>query len=206
MANPCEGYGIARYGVSVYCPTTPVDHTFEAREQVWNRFKRCPNFDNLARIIGHRFQLLSNELEDIRAIRSVDTDTGANLDALGALQGQAREGFSDLVYRSLIKAKTIANRSKGTSEEIITAARFLRFGDDSEIAFTQLFPAALSLEFTSALETLQHQTLIADLLFQTKLGGVRMFVLFVPVTPFGFAGDAGAFGFGTGIFSTLYSS
>jgi hypothetical protein len=206
MTIICARYGEAAYGVSRYCEDTPVDHVADAQEQVWNRFKKCPNFTALAKVTGKRFQILSNDLEDIRAVRDLDVATGTNLDKLGAIVGQDREGFSDLIYRTLIKAKTAANRSKGTTENLIETALILRNGVTTDITYTELFPASVQIDFLNSLETLQHQALIADLLFLTKLGGVRLVVTFSTSTPFGFDGDPDAFGFETGQFTSLYSS
>ena len=206
MAIICARYGEAAYGVSKYCEDTPVDHVADAQEQVWNRFKKCPNISNLATVTGKRFQILSNDLEDIRAVRDLDVATGTNLDKLGAIVGQDREGFSDLIYRTLIKAKTAANRSKGTTENLINTALILRNDVATDITYTELFPASVQIDFLNSLETLQHQALIADLLFLTKLGGVRLVVTFSTPTPFGFDGDPDAFGFETGEFTALYAS
>lgn len=206
MTIICARYGEAAYGVSRYCEDTPVDHVAEAQEQVWNRFKKCPNFTALAKVTGKRFQILSDDLEDIRAVRDLDVATGTNLDKLGAIVGQDREGFSDLIYRTLIKAKTAANRSKGTTENLIDTALILRNGVTIDITYTELFPASVQIDFLNSLETLQHQALIADLLFLTKLGGVRLVVTFSTSIPFGFDGDPDAFGFETGQFTSLYSS
>ena len=136
----------------------------------------------------------------------IDAATGTNLEKLGAIVGQDREGFSDLIYRTLIKAKTAANRSKGTTENLIDTALILRNGVITNIVYTELFPAAVQIDFLNSLETIQHQSLIADLLFLTKLSGVRLVVTFATPTPFGFDGDPDAFGFGVGQFTTLYSS
>lgn len=206
MAIICARYGEAAYGVSKYCEDTPVDHVAEAKDQVWNRFKKCPNFTALAKVTGKRFQILSNDLEDIRTVRDLDVANGANLDELGSIVGQDREGFSDLIYRTLIKAKTAANRSKGTTENLIDTALILRNSVIADIVYVELFPAAVQIDFLNSLETIQHQALIADLLFLTKLSGVRLVVTFSSPTPFGFDGDPDAFGFGVGQFTTLYSS
>lgn len=206
MAIICARYGEAAYGVSKYCEDTPVDHVADAQDQVWNRFKKCPNLTNLATVTGKRFQILSNDLEDIRAVRDLDVATGANLEELGAIVGQDREGFSDFIYRTLIKAKTAANRSKGTTENLIDTALILRSGVTTDIVYTELFPAAVQIDFLNSLETIQHQALIAELLFLTKLSGVRLVVTFSTPTPFGFDGDPDAFGFETGEFTALYSS
>lgn len=206
MTIICARYGEAAYGVSRYCEDTPVDHVADAQDQVWNRFKKCPNFTSLAKVIGKRFQILSNDLEDIRAVRDLDTAMGTNLDKLGAIVGQSREGFSDLIYRTLIKAKTAANRSKGTDDDVINTALILRKGIATDIVYTEFFPAAIQIDFLNSFETLQHQALIADLLFLTKLGGVRLVVTFSTPIPFGFDGDPEAFGFETGQFTALYAS
>lgn len=206
MAIICARYGEAAYGVSTYCEDTPVDHVAEAQDQVWNRFKKCPNHTNLATVTGKRFQILSNDLEDIRTVRDLDVANGANLDELGSIVGQDREGFSDFIYRTLIKAKTAANRSKGTTENLIDTVLILRNGVTTDIVYTELFPAAVQIDFLNTFETLQHQALIADILFLTKLGGVRLVITFSSPTPFGFFGNPIASGFGAGKFTALYAS
>ena len=143
MAIICDTYGNAAYGVSTYCEDTPVDHVAEATAQVWNRFKKCPNIKALAKVTGLRHQKLANELEAIRLIRDLDDANATHLDRLGALVGQSREGFSDEIYRTLIKAKTAANRSKGTTDNLIQVALILRGGVVSNVTYTELFPATV---------------------------------------------------------------
>ena len=198
-------YGSARYGSSTYCVSTPVDHVREAHLQVWRRWRRLPNFRALSGIIGKRMQLMSDELEEIRALRNIDLAFGAHLDAIGDIEGQPRNGFGDTVYRSLIKARVIANRSKGTSEELISAAVFIRGGVSTDVQFEPLYPAAIRLSFLNSTETVQHQALIAQILSLAVFGGVRLYVTFSTTTPFGFDGDPDSFGFGVGHFTTLYA-
>lgn len=55
--------------------------------------------------------------------RSISTAVGSQLDAIGKLVGQARNGLSDADYARYINARIATNNSKGRVEDLITVTR-----------------------------------------------------------------------------------
>ena len=50
---------------------------------------------------------------------NIDVMTGVNLDGIGQLVNQTRNGLDDATYRIMLKGKIVANNSNGTTEDII---------------------------------------------------------------------------------------
>lgn len=76
-------------------------------------------------------QYLEDVLQQLYSERRIDTAEGAQLDILGKLVGQKRDGLTDDAYRRYIRARVSTNRSKGTLSEIIKVADLVVFDDDA---------------------------------------------------------------------------
>lgn len=63
--------------------------------------------------------------QSLFSLPSIDDQEGANLDTIGDLIGQPRTVTDDATYRTYIKARIQANRSKGTAEELYEILRGL---------------------------------------------------------------------------------
>lgn len=64
-------------------------------------------------------QDVEDAMFDLFVYRAADTAFGDQLDALGNLVGQERGGLSDDDYRRFIRARVMANRSRGNIEDMI---------------------------------------------------------------------------------------
>jgi len=67
-------------------------------------------------------QDVENVLQQLLLQRWIDTAVGVQLDQLGKIVGQAREGRDDDDYRRFIRARILTNRSDGRFETLITIA------------------------------------------------------------------------------------
>lgn len=68
------------------------------------------------------FATLEAALLALLTQRGVDTAIGAQLDVLGKIVGQARNGLDDDDYRRYVRARISANRSQGVAEDLIKVA------------------------------------------------------------------------------------
>jgi hypothetical protein len=155
----------------------------------------------------------SQELEDaaFKLFDRFDIDkvSNVNLDRIGDLIAQSRNGQNDITYRLFLKAKAIINSSEGTIEDIISAWKLLSGANKVEIL--QIFPAAISINADVAIDPLLIDDAFA-LIKNAVVAGVRVdnIILFDPDNAFGFEGTLDSGGFSDfnnptlgGIFSTV---
>lgn len=64
-------------------------------------------------------QTLENDIGGLALTNTLDLAEGALLDYWGVLVGELRDGATDPFYRRFIKARALANRSRGTNEDLI---------------------------------------------------------------------------------------
>jgi hypothetical protein len=65
--------------------------------------------------------------------RSVDSAIGAQLDVVGKLAGQKRNGLVDDVYRRYIRARIRANRSTGSLNDLLRVLDLVVYDDDATL-------------------------------------------------------------------------
>ncbi len=90
------------------------------------------------------------ELEDaawgVRIGRFLDNAEGAQLDVIGNLVGQPREGRADNVYKVLIAGKIRVNWSRGRANDIIAVVRLVQ-GSENTHRYRDVYPASLEIIF-----------------------------------------------------------
>lgn len=74
-------------------------------------------------------QDMENALQTLFTERGIDYALGEQLDVLGRVVGQPRNGLEDEIYRRYIRARITANRSKGTINEITRIADLIVYED-----------------------------------------------------------------------------
>lgn len=119
----------------------------------------------------------SQEVEDtliqLLTERAVDTAIGAQLDLLGKLVGEKRQGAADEDYRRRVRARISANRSEGTVEDIILVAR-QTLGDPTKVTVHLQPPAAVVVRILNDAVTDATAAILAALLRDAAAGGVRI--------------------------------
>ena len=102
-----------------------VDHVTEALDRLPDQVRNDPNVIALLTALVRPFQTLETAQQQLLLERSVDTAIGTQLDTIGRLVGQAREGLDDDTYRRYIRARIRTSRSRGIVEDLITIARLV---------------------------------------------------------------------------------
>lgn len=110
--------------------TRITSHQQEAIERLANQFKDKPRIEGFIRAFIRGFEAMEEELFRIRDFRWVDTAHGKQLDGLGAIVGQKRNGRNDVEYRIAILAKIAINTSEGLMEDLIAVFRLLTGATD----------------------------------------------------------------------------
>lgn len=95
----------------------------------------------------------------------------AQLDILGRIVGQPRNGMSDEIYRLWIKARILINRSWGSAPQILEVLR-LATGEDPLYHLVQMPPAAFELWVNTSMDDENAQA-VASIVQSIKAAGVR---------------------------------
>jgi hypothetical protein len=93
----------------------------------------------LAKAVGAVNQVLEDCIFTVLLDTGLDVATGVHLDTWGETVGEDRGPLGDREYRRFIRARILANRCGGTTEEILTIARLVF---DSRVAHTYDTPPA----------------------------------------------------------------
>lgn len=144
-------------------------------------------------------QDVENVLQQLYSNRSIDTAVGYQLEVLGRLVGQGREGLSDDIYRRRIRARVSANRSKGTISEIIKVADLVVNDVNATLVVKNQGAAGYVLQVADIAFSLMDSLVLRDMLADSTAAGVRVIVetnADVPSSAFNFSDGPGK-GFGS---------
>jgi len=86
--------------------------------RLYEQFKNTTTWPLWAQLLGRQFNDLETAFQSLFAVLSINDAAGAQLDLIGRIVGQAREGLGDVAYRCALRARVLANRSNGTPEEL----------------------------------------------------------------------------------------
>ena len=130
------------------------DHADAGLALLATQYKQQVGFEGLLGAYLAQVQEIEDVLFDVLAILTYqDAQVGEQLDLLGRLVGQPREGRTDVAYLPWIRARVIANRSSGLSDELLTVAQLV--APDTTRTLEFFYPASylltLSGTITSAL-------------------------------------------------------
>lgn len=100
----------------------------DGQELLLFQFQDSPRLKALLGIYLKQIQEIEDALWLELQQRDINQAAGIYLDQIGNLIGQPRSGLLDLAYRDLLRARIAANRSKGTSADIIDVIQAL-FGN-----------------------------------------------------------------------------
>lgn len=170
-------------------------HIDDALSRLLNQYKNKINFSNLISSLVGSIQTLEDVYFDLIEKRSIDIAVGIQLDRLGTIVGQEREGRTDEEYRQRIKARILQNVSQGEPEKLIDLVTLLLNPNLIHIHDAGL--GGVLVGFDVSVPSNQLVELLSNL--QLVVGaGIRVdyIIEFDSVEPFAFDGDLLGFGFG----------
>lgn len=168
--------------------THDLEHTSRGVARMIDRYARPRTSALLASWLGE-VQEAEDALWQLLVERSLATAEGDQLDVLGAIVGEPRQGRDDETYRIWISARNMVNRSSGTTTELLAIARKL-LPADVAVVLEEYYPAAFIMRAYGVLDT-DDGYQIARMLHLAKAAGVQFGITW-PVDP---AGGAGTFAF-----------
>jgi hypothetical protein len=145
---------------------------------------RKPRIQAFVRAFANQVQKLEQTYYDLWFRRMLDNAEDVDLDNIGALVGEARQGWEDDEYRRYIRARIKTLRSDGRIETLI-AILVLLFGLDAadlgNIRARDFYPAAVRIE-TRFRATANGEYIARGFLGKAKPAGVNLQYVAWPAT------------------------
>ncbi|MCP3944606.1 MAG: DUF2612 domain-containing protein [Desulfobacteraceae bacterium] len=160
--------------------TTITNHKEQALKRLITQYKNKPNFESIISTFSTQIQELETIYFQLLESRSLDTSFGFQLDQIGTLLNEKRDGFSDSDYRLKLIAKIAVNVSQGTPEDIINIFKILMQANKVELF--EYFPATIQLVAHDP-QPISSVQRIKDALNRTKPTGVAIDSLIVVNPP-----------------------
>ena len=149
-------------------------------------------------VLGPQFQDLEDAAQTLLTLLDIDDSDGVQLDTIGRVVGQPRNGVDDPTYRLYLSARILANKSTGTVEDIFKVMRAL-FGQDETLPTYQGgWVKQFSIKIGAVL-TRAEALIAADFLGDSKEAGARGILEWIETAPasmFQFDGTASPTGLG----------
>lgn len=177
------------------------DHVARGLDFIVSQFAGSTKLRALAAAILEEVQIAEDTLQDLIYGLRLDGATGAQLDLLGALFGERRDGLIDATYRRFIEARLMIRLSQGTPDQVaMIAARLVGV----PVEYRPAYPAGYRLQYTlsAPLDTDLRARILSRIVEATPAGvGVELVESTTP-TPFTF--DEDGFGFDDGDLVEVY--
>ncbi len=148
-------------------------HEADAVDLLVSQYKGKANMEALASIIGAAAQSVEDAALLLVTERTLSSAVGAQLEGIGALVGEAREGRTDEVYRVFIRGRIKVNLSSGTCPQLqeIFDLLYSALGGNT-VLLEEWYPCALGVQAHGATDEAIAQAL-ANLLAEARAGGAR---------------------------------
>jgi hypothetical protein len=122
------------------------DHEEQAYGLFLEQYAEKPRLAALLASYTQEIQGLEDAIWAVRIGRLLDNAEGAQLDVIGKLVGEPREGRADNVYRVLITGKIRVNWSLGRPKDVIETVRAVQ-GAENTHRYLSKFPASFTVVF-----------------------------------------------------------
>jgi hypothetical protein len=122
------------------------DHEEQAYGLFLEQYSEKPRLAALLASYAQEIQELEDAIWAVRLGRFLDNAVGAQLDVIGKLVGEPREGRADNVYRVLITGKIRVNWSLGRPKDVIETVRAVQ-GPENTHRYVSVFPASFEVVF-----------------------------------------------------------
>ena len=153
------------------------DFVADALDKLTCQFCDKPVIETIVGCLAIQLQELEVAGCQMLDIYNITEQSGVNLDVIGNLICQPRNGMSDADYRVFLEARKLANQSTGTTPDLLEII-YAILGGGANLTVQEFYPATTCIsldDFPLAYEA----TAIFDLLKVAKSGGVRLFLKYM---------------------------
>lgn len=147
----------------------------EAAERPIDQYRDKPRLLGWMLSYVNRCQELESAAWDVIIKRMIDYATDSQLDTIGKIVGQRRNGQSDHTYRVYITARIRINRSQGHADDVIDV---LMLVEAALFAYTEYYPASALIEYGATPSTAPN--VLIDLAKLAVSAGVQLQLTAIP--------------------------
>ncbi len=177
------------------------DHADRALARLLEQYKGRSKLANVLDVFSDQVQELETAFFQLLEERAIETGEGSQLDTIGEIVGQARNGLDDATYRLYLRVRIKTNLSSGLSEQLITIVSLL-VGDTVTVHLSDEPPAGISISLEDDDVSDDTATVVLYFAKLAKSAGVRLVLIWNPDSDMfafddagsGFDGAGGAFG------------
>ncbi len=176
------------------------DHVAQAQGRLAQQYRDSTSMKGVVQLIATEWQTLEDVFWSELAT-TIENEVGEQLDVLGRVVNQPREGRDDASYRVWIRARVRINRSGGTAPTLIDIFRTLAPAG-ATVRFEPQYPAGFVMRIGAQPVTNGPQ--LVEVLRAASAAGVKAILEYLNVAPaasFSFL-NGGGLGFGAGIFAS----
>lgn len=137
-------------------------------------FAQLNNISKLLTIAGYSVQGLESACQQVLTQRTIDAAVGTQLDMIGLLVNQVRNGLDDDTYRRYCRAAVSANRSDGSTENLLTVVRLILAEPGTHLHLVQSATATITMRVEGVSLTSPLAETAYTFLARSAAGGVRV--------------------------------
>ena len=151
----------------------PLDQTANGLEKVIPNLQK-PNFLKLVGIFSSELQLLEDSTQQVLLNTKINTAAGINLDRLGQILDEPRDGRGDEVYRTAIRNAVFEKAKHGGINDLISVMR-IQIPDAITVTIDEYYPNT-ALIFVEVVDpaTITEGPLIAEAIRLAKQAAVEV--------------------------------
>jgi hypothetical protein len=154
--------------------TKITDHTVQALARRAGRDMDKPNIALLISAFSDQIQETEDAWFQLFEERSIDNGIGQQLDDLGVIVGQPRNGEADVDYRRFLRTRIAVNNSDGLINDLIRVGRGVINDESLTILMVPGTNAQITMKIESGSISSGTATILIDFLRDTVSGGVRI--------------------------------
>lgn len=154
--------------------TKTTDHTVQALARRAGRDMDKPNIALLISAFSDQIQETEDAWFQLFEERSIDNGVGQQLDDIGVIVAQPRNGEADVDYRRFLKARIATNNSDGLINDLIRVGRGVINDASLTILMVPGTNATITMKVESGSISSGTATILIDFLRDAVSGGVRI--------------------------------
>ncbi len=167
-------------------------HTADALERLPQQFKGKTKLEAFISAIVDPIQDIENAFWQLLVERSIAAGIGEQLNVIGRIVNQPRDGLVDEDYRRYLRARIATNKAEGLGEDLIRIARLIVYDTAAQIELVHLNPvypffnqdtATVIVRINNIAVTDTIADTLNNFLQSAKSAGVRLIVESSTVTP-----------------------
>jgi hypothetical protein len=117
-------------------------HADDAVAELIGQYQGRPRIEAILRALVRQFQDIEDAAWDVFVQSALDFARDNELDIIGDIVGQKRQGSPDSDYRVFVKARIKTNRSNGRMSTLIAIAKLL-LGQSTVVKYREYYPSSI---------------------------------------------------------------